>query len=341
MKTRLFWLATLVLACILSTGCEPSQLGESPDADASSPAEEKIRLGFLVKMPEELWFQNEWRFAQQCADQYGFGLIKVGTPDGEKLLSAIDVLAAKGAQGFVVCTPDVRLGPAVMAKARSHGMKVFTVDDQFVGADGEFMTVPHMGISAREIGRQVGRELYKEFVNRGWLTEETGALGVTFDELDTARDRTDGTIEALVEAGFARERIYLGAEKTTDIPGAFDAANIVLTQHPEVERWFVFSMNDEGVLGSVRALEGRGFSAANTIGIGIGAGTGLTEFEKDEPTGYFATCMISPLRHGYETTELLYKWVKDGVEPPADTRTAGVMAYRHDYKEVQKKLGLE
>lgn len=151
----------------------------------------------------------------------------------------------------------------------------------------------------------MGRELYKEFTNRGWPLEETGALGIAFDELDTARDRTDGTIEALVEAGFPQERIYLGAEKTTDIPGAFDAANIVLTKYPAVKRWLVFSINDEGVLGAVRALEGRGFGAAETIGIGIGAGTGLTEFEKEEPTGYFATCMISPRRHGYETTELL------------------------------------
>jgi len=330
MKIKYFALAAMVLALVASTGCGDSQ-----------PAEKEIRLGFLVKMPEELWFQNEWRFAQQCADKYGFGLIKIGVPDGEKLLSAIDVLAAKGAQGFVVCTPDVRLGPAVMAKAGSHNMKVFTVDDQFVGADGAFMDVPYMGISAREIGRQVGRELHKEFANRGWPVEETGALGITFEELDTARDRTDGTIEALVEAGFPKERIYLGAEKTTDIPGAFDAANIVLIQHPEIKRWLVFSMNDEGVLGGVRALEGRGFGATETIGIGIGAGTGLTEFAKEEPTGYFATCMISPFRHGYETTELLYRWVKEGVAPPADTRTAGVMAYRDDYEEVKMKLGLE
>ena len=340
MKIKLIALAVMVMALAASSGCGP-QTAESPETGSSPPAEEEIRLGFLVKMPEELWFQNEWRFAQQCADKYGFELIKIGVPDGEKLLAAIDVLAAKRAQGFVVCTPDVRLGPAVMAKAGSHNMKVFTVDDQFVGADGAFMDVPYMGISAKEIGRQVGRELHKEFSNRGWSLEETGALGVTFEELDTARDRTNGTIETLVEAGFPHERIYLGAEKTTDIPGAFDAANIVLTKYPQIKRWLVFSINDEGVLGAVRALEGRGFGAAETIGIGIGAGTGLTEFEKEEPTGYFATCMISPRRHGYETTELLYRWVKEGIAPPADTRTAGVMAYRDDYKEVQMKLGLE
>ena len=50
--------------------------------------------------------------------------------------------------------------------------------------------------------------------------------------------------------------------------------------------------------------------------------------------------MISPRRHGYETTEYLYKWIKDGVEPPKDTRTAGVLATRENYKHIVKDLGL-
>ena len=323
--------AGLVLAAALVLpGCTRAPSGEDP-----------ITIGFLVKQPEELWFQNEWKFAQRCADAYGFDLIKIGTPDGEKLLNAIDVLAASGAQGFVVCTPDVKLGPAVMAKARSHGMKVFTVDDQFVGSDGAFMDAPYMGLSANAIGRKVGQALYDEFVRRGWPIEETAACAVTFDELNTVKERTDGTTEALIEAGFPAGRIFRGAEKTTDVPGAFDAANIVLTQHPEVKRWLVFSVNDEGVLGAVRAMEGRGFDAETIIGIGIGAGTGLKEFDKEQPTGYFASCMISPLRHGYETTEHLYKWIKDGVEPPRDVRTDGVIATRANYRQVLVDLGLE
>jgi len=324
-------LLTLALAMGTLAGCG-SQEPAGPD---------KIVIGFLVKQPEELWFQNEWRFAQQCADQYGFELMKVGTEDGEKLLSAIDVLAANRAQGFVVCTPDVRLGPAVMAKAKSHGMKVFSVDDQFVGSDGQFMDVPYMGLSAMQIGRNVGDALYKEFQRRGWPIEETAACGITFDELNTLKERTCGTRTALIEAGFPASKIFLGAEKTTDVPGAFDAANIVLTQHPDVKRWLVYSVNDEGVLGAIRAMEGQGFGADTVIGIGIGAGTGLTEFKKEKPTGYFATCMISPRRHGFETAEYLYKWIKDGVEPPKDTRTAGVLATRDNYLEVIKELGLE
>ncbi len=322
-------LAPLIVGCGEKGGQQQTKSGE------------KIKIGFIVKQPDELWFQNEWRYAQQCADKYGFELIKIGAPDGEKVMSAIDTLAADGAQGFVICTPDVKLGPAIMARARKYGMKVFSVDDQFVGHDGKFMDVHYMGLSAREIGRQVGRELYKEFKRRKWPLEGAAACAITYDELHTLRERIAGTTEALVEAGFPADRIYRAPERTTDVPGAFAAANGLLTQHPEVKRWIVFSVNDEGVLGAIRAMEGRGFDADTILAIGIGAGTGLQEFLKPNPTGYFATCLINPFRHGYETTELLYKWIKDSIEPPKDIRTKGVICTRENFREVLKKLGLE
>ena len=65
------------------------------------------------------------------------------------------------------------------------------------------------------------------------------------------------------------------------------------------------------------------------------------EFEKSTPTGYFATCMISPRRHGYETTELLFKWIRDGIAPPMDTRTAGILATRDNYVQIKAELGLD
>ncbi len=309
-------------------------------AGCSNEDTDKITIGFLVKQPEELWFQDEWKFAQRCADKYGFELKTIGTPDGEKVLAAIDNLAAAGAEGFVICAPDVRLGPAIMAKARSYDMKVFTVDDQFVGPDGNFMDVPYMGISAAAIGETVGKALYEEFKKRNWPLAETAACAITYDELDTVKARTDGATAALVAAGFPAEKIHRGAEKTVDVPGALDAADIVITQHPEVKRWLVFSVNDEGVLGAVRAMESRGFNATTIIGIGIGAGAGCVEFAKENPTGFFATCLINPARHGFDTTEHLYKWIKSGTPPPRDTRTPGIIMTRATYQQVMKEQGL-
>ncbi|MEX5495592.1 substrate-binding domain-containing protein, partial [Pseudomonas asgharzadehiana] len=85
---------------------------------------EEVKIGFLVKQAEEPWFQTEWAFAEKAAQDKGFKLIKIAVPDGEKTLSAIDSLAANGAKGFVICPPDVSLGPAIVAKAKLNDMKV-------------------------------------------------------------------------------------------------------------------------------------------------------------------------------------------------------------------------
>src|SRR3989440_12860468 len=123
----------LLVGLFLLVGCNKQNA-----AQTSSPGgEDKIKIGFVVKQPEEPWFQLEWKFAQQAADKDGFELIRIAAPDGEKALGAIDNLAASGAQGFVICTPDVKLGPAIVAKAQSHDLKVLAVDDQFIGGEGK------------------------------------------------------------------------------------------------------------------------------------------------------------------------------------------------------------
>ena len=333
----------MVQGCNKGTSPTGSSVASNPSGSsaASGAPAGNIKLGFLVKQPEEPWFQNEWKFADQAASKYKFSLIKIGAPDGEKALSAIDNLAAQGAQGFVICTPDVKLGPAIVAKAQADNLKVFTVDDRFVGAGGKSMNVPYMGISAREIGKNVGKALLAEMKKRGWKTSEVGVCAMTFEELDTARERTDGAIEALTAGGFPKGQIYKGAQKTSDTPGGFDAANIVLTQHGNVKKWLVLGMNDEAVLGAVRAMEGSGLGAADVIGIGIGGSTGVEDFKKAKPTGFFGSMLISPRRHGFETTEMLYKWVKDGKEPPKETFTTGQLITRDNYKEKMKAEGLD
>lgn len=315
-------------------------LGFACKKDAGPTKPERVKIGFLVKQPEEPWFQNEWKFATQASAELGFDLVKIGATDGERVLTAIDSLAAQGAQGFVICTPDVRLGPAIVAKARSHGLKVMSVDDQFVGADGTFMDVPHMGISAREIGHVVGKALHAELTRRGFKPEETGLCLPTRDELDTARERTEGVVEALVAAGFPENRVYTAPQKSTDVPGGMDAANIVLTRHADVKRWLVGGMNDEAVLGAVRAIEGRGIAPGDIVGIGIGGDVARVEFERGRPTGLYATVLISPKRHGYETSELLFRWIRDGQAPPPATFTSGLLMTRDTYKAVMREQGL-
>ena len=323
-------------AVLLLASCSKS----AAPANSAAAAPAKIKLGFLVKQPEEPWFQYEGKGADTAAAQYGFELIKQGVQDGEKVMAMIDNLAVSGAQGFVICTPDVRLGPAIMARAKQRNLKVVIVDDQFI-QDGKFMTeVPYVGMSASRIGAQQGLTLFNEMKKRGWPVADTGVCAVTFEELDTARERTDNSIAALKSAGFPAERIFKAPQKTTDIPGSFDAANVLLTQHPEVKRWLILGMNDNAVLGAVRAIEQRGFTADTAAGIGINGTDCLDELRKTKPTPFFGSMLVSATTEGFASAEILYKWVHDGTPPPLDTRTEGILMTRENFEQILKREGM-
>lgn len=340
MKTPLLVRRLTLLAFatgVLLAGC-------SKPADSSAPGGGKtdaIKIGFYVKQPEEPWFQLEWKFADKAAKDLGFTLIKTGGNDGEKLLAAIDNYASNGAQGFIVCIPDTRLGPAVVAKAKAANLKLISVDDQFLGADGQPMkNVHYVGISARKIGEEVGKTLAAEMKKRGFNPADTAVCAVTYEELATAKERTDGAIATLIAAGIPANRVFKAPLRTPDIPGALDATNILLTQQPNVKHWLVCGTNDNAVLGAVRALEGRGFAPESCVGIGINGTDCIVELEKTKPTSFYGSMLLQAKAHGYQTAEMMYKWIKDGVEPPLDTRTLGIFITRENFREVLKEQGI-
>lgn len=305
-------------------------------------AAEPVKIGFLVKQAEEPWFQDEWKYAEQAAKEKGFTLVKIGIPNGEKMINAIDNLAAQKAQGFVICAPDVKLGIAVQRAARRNALKVMSVDDQLVDGSGKpIADIPHMGISAYEIGKQVGAALAAEVKSRGWPVAEVGALRMAFDQLPTAHERTRGAVDGLVASGFPAANVIDAAQAKTDTESAFNAANIAFTKQTRFKHWVIFGINDEAVLGAVRAAEGRGLKADAVIGIGIGGSkTGLNEFAKPTPTGFYGTVLISPKRHGYETTMNMYRWITENQPPAALTLTSGTLMTRANQAAVRTQMGL-
>lgn len=337
---RFLTLSTLLGLTLLATSCsKSSDAGSAAKYSAAKPG--AVKIGFYVKQPEEPWFQLEWKFAEKAAKDMGFTLIKAGANDGEKLLTQIDTFAAAGAQGFVVCTPDTRLGPGIVNKAKAANLKVIAVDDQFIGADGNPMkNVHYLGISASKIGETVGDLLAAEMKKRGWTAADTSVCVVTFDELATAKDRTEAEIAALTKAGISKDKIFRAPERSPDIPGAFDGTNTLLTQQPNVKHWLICGPNDNSVLGAVRAIEGRGYNADTALAIGINGTDCIVELEKEKPSPFFGSILLSAKSHGYQTCEMLYKWIKDGTEPPLDTRTTGVFITRENFRQVLKEQGV-
>jgi L-arabinose transport system substrate-binding protein len=309
---------------------------------AACQKNDRPKIGFLVKMPEQAWFINEQRAATEAGQKLGFDVIKIGVPDGEKVMSAIDNLAAQGAQGFVICTPDVRLGPAIVAKARQNDMKVVTVDDQLVDAQGKPLEgVPHLGMSGYKIGQQVGETIIAEMKKRGWNMADVRALRITSRELPTARERVKGASDVLVQSGFPENQIFDAPQRTTDTEGGFNASSPILAQHADAKYWVIFALNEESVLGGVRATEQLHIPSENVIGVGInGASEAFAEFSKDRPTGFFATIAVSSTFHGRDTAVNLYNWIKEGKAPPPLTETTGTVMYRDNWQQVKQQLGL-
>ncbi|WP_109514726.1 substrate-binding domain-containing protein [Pseudomonas ovata] len=305
-------------------------------------AAEEVKIGFLVKQAEEPWFQTEWAFAEKAGKEHGFTVIKIAVPDGEKTLSAIDSLAANGAKGFVICPPDVSLGPAIVAKAKANGLKVIAVDDRFVDAKGAFMeNVPYLGMAAFEVGQKQGAAMAAEAKNRGWDWKDTYAVINTFNELDTGKKRTDGSIKSLEEAGIPKDHILTAALKTLDVPGSMDATNSALVKLPSgAKNLLIGGMNDNTVLGGVRATESAGFKAANVIGIGINGTDAIGELKKAN-SGFFGSMLPSPHLEGYNTALMMYEWITKGTEPPKNTAIDEVtLITRANFQEELTKIGL-
>ena len=301
-----------------------------------------IKIGFLVKMPEQAWFINEQKAATELGKKEGFSVVSVGTPDGEKVLAAIDNLAAQGAQGFVICPPDVRLGPAIRARAKQYDMKFVTVDDQLVDGSGKPLAdVPHLGMSAFKIGNQVGQAIADEMKKRGWKPEDVGALRITSDQLPTAKQRTDGATQTLLANGFKQDNIFDAPQRTTDDEGGFNAASPLLARHPNIKKWVIYALNEETVLGGVRATEQLHIPAEDVIGVGInGAGEAFAEFQKQRATGFYGTIAVSSTGHGRQSAQNLVDWIRAGKKPPADTQTVGMLMTRDNWQAVRAQLGI-
>ncbi|QPL45666.1 arabinose ABC transporter substrate-binding protein [Halomonas sp. A40-4] len=304
--------------------------------------DDEVKIGFIVKKPEQAWFINEQQAATEVGEELGFDVVRLGGEDGQEVLSAIDNLNSQGAEGFVICPPDVRLGPAIMNRAEQYDMKVITVDDQFVNASGEPMEgVPHLGMSGTKIGQQVGEAIADEMEARGWNPEEVAALRITNNELPTAVKRTDGATEALLDAGFPESNIFDAPQQNTDTSSAFSAASPVLAQHGDYEHWVIYALNEESVLGGVRATEQYGIASEDVIGVGInGSGAAFAEFSRENPTGFHGTVAVSSTMHGRQTAEDLYRWITEDEKPQANTETSGTLMTRDNWQEVRDELGL-
>ena len=148
-------------------------------------------------------------------------------------------------------------------------------------------------------------------------------------------------VKALEDAGMPKDHILFSALKTLDVPGSTDATNSALVKLPGAAKNLIIGgMNDNTVLGGVRATESAGFKAANVIGIGINGTDAIGELKKAD-SGFFGSMLPSPHIEGYNTALAMYEWVTTGKEPAKYTAMDEVaLITRANFQEELTKIGL-
>ena len=66
----------------------------------------------------------------------------------------------------------------------------------------------------------------------------------------------------------------------------------------------------------------------------------IGEFEKQKPSALYGSILLDVRQHGFLTTEMVYRWIVEGKEPAKDTRTAGMLIHRGNFKEILKEQGI-
>jgi L-arabinose transport system substrate-binding protein len=201
--------------------------------------------------------------------------------------------------------------------------------------------VPYLGMAAFEVGQKQGEAMAAEAKNRNWDWKETYAIINTYNELDTGKKRTDGSVDALKKAGLPESQILFTAQKTLDVPGSMDATSSALPKLPaNAKNLIIGGMNDNTVLGGVRATASNGFAPENVIGIGINGTDAIDELKKKQ-SGFHGSMLPSPDKEGYDTAYQMFLWVTTGKEPPKYTAMDDVtLITRANFQEVLTKIGL-
>lgn len=337
MATRTARLLT-ILACaaLLAGGCtSAAESGDAGGGEGEQLAAEDVKLAYIPKRLDQGYFQAEASGVQAKAKELGVEVTVMDSRfDANTMSSNLDTAINQGVKGVIVIAVDQQMGPSLMTRAQQAGVTVLAMDDPIKDASGK--PVPFLGYDFEQIGADVGEQLATLAAERGWPVADLRVAALTFDEVTSCTTRTDATKRSLLDNldGLTEQQIvetnYAGAN--TD--GALQAMQGVLTSNPGVAHWLVYSCNEEGVTGAVRALEGAGL-AGTSCGVGIGDGAlARIEMAKPDQGAYCANVFIDGEENGRIAVQQLHDALVAGTPLPQETLSPGAVVTPENAAEV-------
>lgn len=306
----------LMVVVVLLVGLVPT---------AAQGQDDDITIGYIVKHLDNPWFVAETAGAQEVADKMGVELLIQDVQfDAGLALSTLDTFIGTGIDGLIIVVPEQTIGPAVMETASNAGIPVIAVDDKIADAGGN--QAAFAGFDAAAIGQQVAVAAAGQYTERGWDTDGVGVFNIEFANLSVCTDRTNASTATwkTLFPDFPEDQMIVAPYDGTLINAADTFGNVV-TANPGIEKFVLYSCNDDGVMGAVRALEQAGVAAENIIGIGLGAHLACDEWAKEEDTGFSGAIWIDAGNHGRYAVAAMVNYLRYDVPLPAFTFAPGIL----------------
>lgn len=317
----------LIIGAVL-TGCSSGK--DTTPAAAQAPNTGKITLYYLQKQGDQQYFVEQAEGAKAEAQKLGVDLkvVNLGT-DANKAITELDAAVAQKANGIAIVVPDQAIGPQVIDKAKQAGIPLVSSDD--IIKDGTGAPAPFVGFDGPQMGNAVGTEAARLFKAAGWTAADTKVISAYKQDLTVCTDRVNAAKTAFdKDAGAQIPVLDIGTDNS--VTDAQNKAGAVISSNPNVKHWVVWGCNDENETGVVTALASSGVSAANTIGVGLGAYLTCKDWAAGKDTGNKAALYISGAEVGRDAIQVLVNKVRGGTALPATTIAKTSIVNKDNYK---------
>ncbi|AMM31649.1 hypothetical protein SA2016_0964 [Sinomonas atrocyanea] len=322
--------AAIVAAFALTlTGCGSQTTSGSAGAQGGQK-----KVFYIPKRMDQAWYQVQADGVKTEGAKDGLDVKVLDSRfDGSQQQANLDTAFSQGAQGLVLVIQDQTQGPAVLSQAKAHNVPVIEIDDNISDSDGK--PAPFVGMATEQIGQSVGEMLADEAKQRNMATSQIGVAALTFNQVSVCSQRTNATHDALLKAmpGLQASQIHEANYAGANTDGGLQAMQGLLTANPQVKSWLVYSCNEEGIVGAVRALEGAG-KDKTSCGVGIGDGS-LAKIEFDKGTAaYCGDVFANSKKHGQIAAQEMADYLNNGKAIPQETLVPGVKVTKDNYKQV-------
>lgn len=284
-------------------------------AESTSSSGSKTIVG-IYKMGTATWFIQEGAASQKVVEDAGYTWKFLDADlNAATYMEQLNTVIADKVDGVLVCVPDQNLSQTTVDMLSEAGIPVIAVDDALETEDGTKLA-PWVGIDGYNIGKTTG-EWGANYVKDNNLADDDsfGILLMTADTVSSCVPRTDGEVDALKEnlPDFPESRIFR-ADCDTSAEDGNQAANAVITGHPEIKKWLVLGVSDESSQGAARAIESAGLGADSMV-VGLGAYLCEDEFD-NEDSCFRAAAYFSALDIGSTAATEMVNHIEKGTEIP-------------------------